>query len=452
MQQIGIAITVHNRHDTAKKSIAQIRKYAPKGSKIIIVDDASDRPYKGATFRFTSNVGIAAAKNKCIELLDGCDYLFLFDDDTHPIVKGWEKPYIDSGSHHLCFTFDKFTDGRTTGRTKIGSHNGLVKFLEPCGCMLFMSRECVNRVGGMDSAYGRWGYEHVGYSTRIYNSGLTIYPFMDVDGSEKLFYSGDRDRSVERSVPISVRQSYIAANKKKYIEESKSGHYIPYKPLNHVVITTYYAKFPDPQRGVNFDADIKNCTDLVVSCNKKSKLVILTDCDHTIQNSYTEIVSDECRVNPYFQRWISIGRYLKSHPEIDQVFCTDATDVIMLKNPFMQMRNKALYVGDEPMEIKKCSWLRNNHRHHLFRRSNEFRLPLLNAGLVGGFRKEVISFCDMMEDVYNKTKGMHQLTDMAALQHICYERILQKNIIHGQQVNTVFKANEINDVSWFKHK
>ncbi len=38
MQQIGIVITVHNRNESAKKTIQEIRKHAPIGCKIVVVD------------------------------------------------------------------------------------------------------------------------------------------------------------------------------------------------------------------------------------------------------------------------------------------------------------------------------------------------------------------------------------------------------------------------------
>ena len=74
---IGIGITTHNRYETFSKTLVEIKRYAPKDAKIVVVDDASDIPVPEATFRFDTNVGIAAGKNKCMELLDECDHLFL---------------------------------------------------------------------------------------------------------------------------------------------------------------------------------------------------------------------------------------------------------------------------------------------------------------------------------------------------------------------------------------
>lgn len=82
-QLIGIAITTRNRYEIFKKTYDEMKKHAPKNSVIVVVDDASTTPCPEATYRFTENVGIARAKNKCFELLykAGCEHFFLFYDD-----------------------------------------------------------------------------------------------------------------------------------------------------------------------------------------------------------------------------------------------------------------------------------------------------------------------------------------------------------------------------------
>src|SRR5690349_8979887 len=103
--KVGIGITAHNRPQVFGHTLKMVRRFAPAGSEIVVVDDASDTPEPAAIFRFDRNAGIARAKNKCLELLDaaGCDQLFLFDDDTYPIAKGWELPYIESPEPHLMY-------------------------------------------------------------------------------------------------------------------------------------------------------------------------------------------------------------------------------------------------------------------------------------------------------------------------------------------------------------
>ncbi len=99
--KIGIGITTHNRPQVFRHTLRNVLKFAPRGAKVLVVDDASTDTVREATYRFDVNAGIARAKNKCLELLEDCDHIFLFDDDTYPIKKGWEQPYIDSAEPHL---------------------------------------------------------------------------------------------------------------------------------------------------------------------------------------------------------------------------------------------------------------------------------------------------------------------------------------------------------------
>lgn len=105
MAKIGIGITTYNRPDAFAITYANILKYAPKGSKIVVVDDCSIEPVKEANYRQDVNKGAATCKNKCFELLEDCEHIFLFDDDCYPIVEDWWKPYVNGKQPHYNFTF-----------------------------------------------------------------------------------------------------------------------------------------------------------------------------------------------------------------------------------------------------------------------------------------------------------------------------------------------------------
>lgn len=459
--KISIAITTHNRYEVFSDTYKNIKMHLPIGAKLIVVDDGSDTPVKEADFRFEKPQGIAVAKNKCLELMGDADYYFLFDDDVWPKVKDWHLEYINTGLNHLCFSFDRFSNGASNGRRKTGKNGNIVYWHEPCGLMLFLTKKCIETIGGMDPAYGKWGYEHVGYSMRIHNAGLTPAPFMDISNSLDLFYSYDWDQTSKRSVPGPDRAKCIAPNERKYRSELKSRHFIPYKPLNSCVITTYFTGVKDPQRGVYFNDDPSILRPLFESCERyKVKLITINDCFAGKElwdvktNKCIYLVRQSCFFNPYFQRWFSIHEYLTDNPEIEQVFCVDATDVEMQVNPFMEMHKGYLYVGDEAGNTINNVWLKNHHTHPIFNETYKqfFHAPLLNAGIIGGFRDDVLDFCYKMMQVYNATEGKCQMTDMAALQHICYSWIGYDKIKHGPKINTRFKANERNNYSYFKHK
>lgn len=444
--KIAIAITTHNRYEVFSETYKNIKKYLPKGSRLVVVDDGSDIPVPEATFRFDKAQGIAVAKNKCLELMGDADYYFLFDDDVYPKVKDWHLQYINTGLNHLCFSFDKFSNGGTNGRRKVGEDGNIVYWHEPCGLMLFLTKKCLETVGGFDPAYGKWGYEHVGYSMRIHNAGLTPKPFMDIKNSLDVFYSFDWDQTAKRSVAGHDRAKCIAPNERKYRSEIKSSHFIPYKPLKSLVITTYFTGVIDPQRGVSFIKNLTPLIPLIQSCNKNNaEIFILNDCF----DDGRYYVKYDCQINPYFARWFAIHEFLSVHPEIEQVFCVDATDVEMQVNPFMEMHKGYLYVGDEAGNKVNNEWLRKHHCNQLlFHYGN---MPLLNMGIVGGFRDEVLRFCIIIMSAYDLLKNT-DMTDMAAGQYACYSVIGYDKIKHGPKINTRFKANERNNTSYFKHK
>lgn len=233
MHKIGIGITTRNRRDIFTESYKNWVKMMPKGSRVVVVDDASSVPVNRSDFRFERQAGIARAKNKCIELLDDCDSIFLVDDDIYPIVKEWYKPYVESGMNHMCLSFEHNSKGERLSNSvfvkmKIG---GISVYNSPNGCMIYVKKRCIDKIGGMNCDFGIWGNEHVEFSRRIYNSGLTPFPFMDVNDSINMFHVHDYYGDIESSVPEKVRVDSIRDNQKLLTERMESKEFIQYKEL-----------------------------------------------------------------------------------------------------------------------------------------------------------------------------------------------------------------------------
>src|SRR5690606_41689555 len=85
---IGVGITTHNRLEVFAKTLAEMRQHLPPGAKPAVVDDASKEPVAAADYRFEEHAGLAPAKNKCSELLDGCEHISVLDDDCYPKAPG----------------------------------------------------------------------------------------------------------------------------------------------------------------------------------------------------------------------------------------------------------------------------------------------------------------------------------------------------------------------------
>ena len=199
---IGIGITNYGNRNTP--ALEMIKKYAPKDAKIVTVNMK----------------GIADAKNMCLALLDECDHIFLFDDDCYPTCEGWHLHYITSGINHMSFTFN---------RKVLKIENGLIHYELPSGCMLYINRKCLDVIGGFDTEYKGYAYEHVDYSVRAFNAGLTPAKFIDVEHSDKLIYSMDQHKEIVSSVDRFTRAKSIPVNRERLISQSNSKEFKPYK-------------------------------------------------------------------------------------------------------------------------------------------------------------------------------------------------------------------------------
>jgi len=214
---ISICITTRNRPEAFSDVLFRIKFHTKIPFQLVVVDDASEHPYCDATYRFSERAGIPAAKNKCLELAK-YDHIFLFDDDTYPICDDWYLPYINSGKHHLCYTF--LSEFKRNGDFKYHTLGN--------GCMLYLTRKCIDTIGGFDWDYGLGKYEHVDFSRRIHNAGLTESVFMDVENSHELLYCMDQKKEIQRSFTSREMTSLLSSGAKRFAQNRKSSEFINY--------------------------------------------------------------------------------------------------------------------------------------------------------------------------------------------------------------------------------
>ena len=231
MEKIAICITTRNRPNLLKESLVNWLEFKPTNSDVYVVDDASDIDHRMWGYRFETQQGIAKAKNKCIELAEGYDYVFLCDDDVYPKVQGWEKHYIESGLNHMALTFEKNHKGvhYSPSVRKNGEWEGYPTYDAPNGCMLFLTNKAIETAGGMRPEFWIWGFEHVEYSQRIHLLGLTPHPYIDVPNSLELFHVCDFYQEVKSSIPIHVKRESGQHNLKVWKKLGGKAEFVPYK-------------------------------------------------------------------------------------------------------------------------------------------------------------------------------------------------------------------------------
>lgn len=202
---IGIGITHFGNDLIRHKAIERIFELAPAGCKISLVKDIE---------------GISKAKNLNLKELDNCEHIFLFDDDTYPKVKGWEHIYTETGHKHMSYTF---------GRKVLLIENNIISYEKPSGCMLYIHRDCLDKVGGFDEQYKGYAGEHQDFSNRVYNAGLTKYRYMDLVFSNQFIHSMDEHKEIKGSTPVNVRSANIPANIRRLKEQWNSKEFKTYK-------------------------------------------------------------------------------------------------------------------------------------------------------------------------------------------------------------------------------
>lgn len=487
-QKIGIGITTHNRSGTFSKTFDKLIEFLPSGAVVCVVDDASDKEYVSNLMgsdvlrhRFETNVGIARAKNKCLEMLfnAGCEHFFLFDDDTHPMVDHWWLQYVYSKEHHLMYIFKDFVGGKSPNdMIELYRDNEIVAYSHVRGCMLYYKRLCLYVAGGMDVSFGKWGHEHGDLSNRIYNYGLTRFRYMDVPNSNKLFYAGDEQEHgrLVSTVPGGQRVQMLANTKPIYDAHYNMALYCDFKDQERSTpmgvphfLSTYFTSLVDPQRGAKWPYDPLVLHEYLQSIpinydfKHDCKIVILNDhhdSDPALDTTLLEWVKVQVSINPYFQRWITYYEYLiRNMYKISWVFMTDCTDVELINMPYPEPGK--IYVGSEPGMIAQSQWITFHHKHPDLQRfyQSHGRKQIVNAGIIGGYLEDILPFVRAMIDTYSRMAHDQQvkrshgpgMTDMGIFNYVAYTMFPNK-ISRGPHVNTTFKANERNNISWFKHK
>ena len=94
----------------------------------------------------------------------------------------------------------------TFRRKVVGIGDGYVEYEKPCGCMLYIRKICLETVGGFDTEFSGYGFEHVNWSDRIYNAGLTPNRYIDIPESSNVLYSLDLNHEVESSFSAESRR------------------------------------------------------------------------------------------------------------------------------------------------------------------------------------------------------------------------------------------------------
>jgi len=467
--RIGIAITTHNRPDVLKRAIEQHMKHLPAGALLVVIDDGSKPaavvPDGVQLLRHESSLGIVASKNASLTVLmnTGCEHLFLWDDDAWPIADNWHLPYIESPEPHLAYQFlDLAGRNKLNDMTVLYRDDKHIAYTGQRGVMLYYNRSAIEKVGGFDPVYGRGMYEHPDLALRIHNAGLSTWAFADVVGSEKLIHSMDEHEEGTRSIPRPDREALVKRNVGIFNARRDSGYtgFASYSSNPNLVLTTLLTSQPDPQRTGKMRPDPQVLQSWSASISGALPVVLADELKEAPSGAGLYEVP-ALNMSPYFARWLHIFQYLRAHPEYHLVWCTDGTDVEMLREPWAEMVPGKIYVGSEHKTYSD-EWMKDNHHGKAYSEFLEQHRDeqLLNAGLIGGSREDVMEFAHRIirqhyliesHRFWKMEAAPATLVDMGAFGMAA--KSFGDRVVTGPKVHTIFKTDGFGkELAWWRHK
>lgn len=170
--------------------------------------------------------------------------------------------------------------------------------------------------------------------------------------------------------------------------------------------------------------------------------------------------------NPNVYRYLVYRDFLRLHSqEIESLFITDISDVVVVNNPFIQLlfinNTGGLFCGDEP-KILDNEWM-VAHSEHLRSKIADYATyeetfaseTLLNCGIIGGNIEVMQTFINelcLIHEQHNHDNTTAYTGDMGAFNYLVRTQFNQ-NLWHGAPINTEFKGyQEDRKDCWFRHK
>lgn len=190
-------------------------------------------------------------------------------------------------------------------------------------------------------------------------------------------------------------------------------------------------------------------------------------CDR-YQNEYVSFikVNYHPQFNPNVYRYCVYRDFMEQYVDaLDAVFVTDISDVVMVRNPFLETdfldNPTALFCGDEP-KILNNDWMQD-HSTHLRGQIPDFAdfetrfgdETLLNCGIIGGKASLMFDFIARLWSIHQHANHANETAftgDMGAFNYFARTQF-NEQLRHGAPVNTVFKMYENERIDcWFRHK
>lgn len=240
--KIGVGLSTYNRPDMALRVIRAIRETTNGVNTVCSIDGGNIGSYNIAEMLkhcgeviIGTNQGVVRNKNRLLNYLQNCDFIFIIEDDLIPIKNGWVEKYLEAlkatGYDHMNFIHG-LAQSNKCNEIKYPNDLTIEYYKDLGGALMVMTKRCINEVGIFDPDYKFYGYGHCDYTRRCqlanlyppvkighpHIKGMEAYLKLDIHTSS----STDQDK----------KGAYIKANGTRY----SSGSPMVKIPINNFLI------------------------------------------------------------------------------------------------------------------------------------------------------------------------------------------------------------------------
>ena len=337
-----------------------------------------------------------------------------------------------------------------------------------------------------------WNVKDLGWNNHLNAANLNEANILHFNGPNKPYLPGNKYEKYWN----------IYSNQKSYCSRIIENGI---NTSGDILFTTYFTSKPNPQRGLlsssieassivkEVDPDSEDLTKVLFDSVSKLNLKLVVFHDGLSQQFIDEFSSANIEfitttIKNYStndERFFVYKEYLDANEKIERVFFIDCFDVKCVTDPFkiFEEYGDRLYVGrdscysiaNSPYLMEKLKNLNEliSSREAKDSFQNFLRMPLFNAGIVGGSRQRIMFLLDFMCNLFSCV-DQDTNNNMVILNYAIFKLYMQytnfplsqnpdvipmrdpysknENVFSGFPLNSLFKGYEDRDDVYFIHK